>query len=105
MSTVNYLSLVSNYTSNVQDGYNCYVLDATHNDITLSVADATAADGNTYLVVRIDGVVANTVTLVPSVTGQTINGATSYTLTAVGVAGSSGVQILATGGNWYVTLQ
>jgi len=75
--------------------YEYYCVDATNNDVNLTLVQIGGTDGMTYQLYRLDSS-SNTVTLTP-LSGSTINRETSISL-----APGSGIQLVALGTNYIV---
>jgi hypothetical protein len=75
--------------------YNIYLIDASNNEVTLSLPDSTAGNGLYWQIMRIDVNAGNTVTINTLISGQLIDGLTSVTL-------APGIQrwVVSTNGNW-----
>lgn len=68
-----------NSDTNASLGYDTYLIDATNNDVNLTLPDMTGMGaGKDYYIIRTDSIIAKTVTI--TATGTTINGSASITL-------------------------
>lgn len=86
-----YVNLATSNTT-LDFGYNAYLVDATSNNITLTMPQQTG-DGPNFLISRIDNSV-NTVTIDGN--GATINGSSTVTL-----GGQSNVLLVLYSDDWY----
>jgi hypothetical protein len=68
------------FSQNVDSGYNIYLVDASNNDVTLTLPDITS-DGFYFTFKRVDTVFTNTVTIVGNNNQQTIDNVSSLSLT------------------------
>jgi len=91
---VNLSTILITSNSTLDDQYGVYVIDATSQNLTLTLTDITSYDGTYLIVKRIDSS-ANTVTI-QGTSSQTINGSSTLVLTP-----NSRQSLVSLGNAWY----
>ncbi len=88
------ISYDTNFSVMIEDGYYVYLVDASSNDIDISLDDISLYDGVAFLFIRLDSSI-NVVTINPY-SGQLIDGSSTKLLS---VADKS-IEIISYGQNW-----
>lgn len=85
----------SNFSVSINDGYYCYLIDASSNNIDVQMEDISLYDGVAYLFINISSNSSYTVTL-NAYTGQYIDGSSTK---VISVADKS-FELISFGQNW-----
>jgi hypothetical protein len=88
------LTLTNNYSSTIVDGYNMYIIDATSNNVTLTLPDCNGYDSLYYTVYCVNS--ANTATISVYGTQSIANVGNS-----VGITAGNHYNFVSFNGNWY----